>query len=1011
MPLDKSSLCPILVGRAPYLDAVNQRIAQARAGQGQMILFAGEAGIGKSRLVAETKAAAAQQGFAILQGNCFEPDRVLPYAPVLDLFRAFIGNGSATEVATTLKPFAPELIKLLPELSGFLPNVAPTPPLDPEQEKRRHFETLTQLLLGRAASQGGHVRPPLQIIVEDLHWCDDTSLEFLLHFARRIPSQPALLLLTYRSDEAQAHPALRHFLAELDRARLAAEFALSRLPLAEVESMIRAIFEQERPVRPEFAEAIHSLTDGNPFFIEETLKALVASGDIYYSNGTWTRKPISDLQIPRTVQDAVQRRTQSLSEPARQLLTLAAVAGRRFDFALLQQVTQRDEAGLLRLIKELIAAQLVVEESADHFAFRHALTRQAIYSDLLGRERKALHGQLAEAMESLYAGMIESHLAELALHFYEAGAWEPAFAYSQRAGERAQALYAPRAAAEHFSRAIEAARQLGLAPPFEMYRARGQMHQTLGDFEAALGDFQAALDEARARGDKQAEWQAFMDLGFVWAAQDYERTGDYFRQALDVARELGEPATLAHSLNRIGNWHLNIEQPEEARRHHLEALHIFETLSDRPGLAATLDLLGITYLVLSDLFQSVAHYERAMALFRELKDRGGLLTSLVIYSGRGPNYLSSTAVALGTPVAEQVQDADAALQIAREIDARPAEAMGLIWLGLILSSTGEYGRALEHLGQGLELAEAIEHRHFMAVGHMILGALYVDILALPVAQGHLEQALKLARETGSHIWMGTISAFLATAYTRQGELSSAEAILRQRLTPDLPMRTMPQRQMWCAQAELALAQNRPDEALRLGEELIATAPNIEGAGEHAIPRLGWLCGKALIALRRYATAEKVLRGALNSAQAPGLRPLQWQIGATLSRLHRAQGKPELADEATAAAGRIVNELAESLPETDLRDGFRDRAAAQWSKPAAASPLAAAKRQFGGLTAREREVAALIAGGKSNQEIAEALVLSHRTVEAHISNILSKLGFTSRAQIAVWAVEKGLVSSA
>ncbi len=144
---------------------------------------------------------------------------------------------------------------------------------------------------------------------------------------------------------------------------------------------------------------MYTLTEGNPFIIEELLKSLIEAGDIFDEQGRWKRKELRELHIPRSVRDAVQQRTAHLSESARQVLHLAAVAGRHFDFALLQELTQQDEAQLLRLIKELMAAQLVVEESAEQFAFRHALTRQAVYGQLLVRERKALHRTIAETFE------------------------------------------------------------------------------------------------------------------------------------------------------------------------------------------------------------------------------------------------------------------------------------------------------------------------------------------------------------------------------------------------------------------------------------------------------------------------------------------------------------------------------------------------------------------------------------------------------------------------------------
>ena len=278
-------LCPVLIGRTSQLEALTRLIEQARGGAGQTALIAGEAGIGKSRLVAELKTRAAQLGFSLLQGNCFDSDRALPYAPLLDLLRSFCANHTDAEIAAGLGGSAAELTKLLPELATRLPGFSPAPALEPEAEKRRLFNALSQFFTGGTGS--GHV--PLLIVIEDLHWSDDTSLEFLLHLARRILSQPVLLLLTYRIDET--HPALVHFLAELDRGRLALELTLQGLTLAEADGKLRAIFQLERPLSAAFQQTLQALTEGNPFFIEETLKALSASGSFSSKKGAGTRSP------------------------------------------------------------------------------------------------------------------------------------------------------------------------------------------------------------------------------------------------------------------------------------------------------------------------------------------------------------------------------------------------------------------------------------------------------------------------------------------------------------------------------------------------------------------------------------------------------------------------------------------------------------------------------------------------------------------------------------------------
>jgi tetratricopeptide (TPR) repeat protein len=372
--------------------------------------------------------------------------------------------------------------------------------------------------------------------------------------------------------------------------------------------------------------------EGNPFFVEEILKTLVEEGDIFFSDGRWERKSAHELHTPRSVRDAVARRVERLSPEARQLIFVAAVAGYRFDFPLLQQVSQLGETELMQQLKELIGAQLVVEESLDRFAFRHALTREAIYSDTgqrLARERKAWHQIIAETLERNQSASPDAPLSDLARHFYLAGVWDKALNYSRLAGAQAQGLYAPREALDHFTRALDAAQRLSLAPPFELLHARGKTYEILGAFEQARVDLQAAIAMAQASGDGRAEWQATLDLGFLWAARDYARSGEYLLRALDRARHLGDAAIVAHTLNRVGNWHMNRDEPSEAQRYHEEALQIFQKLDDLHGVAETLQLLGVTSYVGGNILQGVAHCEQAVALFRQTGDRQGLIYSLI----------------------------------------------------------------------------------------------------------------------------------------------------------------------------------------------------------------------------------------------------------------------------------------------------------------------------------------------------------------------------------------------
>ena len=632
--LERAIISPLLVGRRREVELLTTILRTVQQGMGQVVLLTGEAGVGKSRLAAELRQQAALEQWTILTGHCFERDVIFPYAPIIDALRAFIGPQPGSVVADRLGLLGAELVKLLPELALAIADLQPTAPLDPEAEKRRLFEALVQFFAHLTQASHPHLHPlPLLLIFEDIQWCDETSLEFLHLLARRLTALPILLLATYRSDEVS--PSLHQLRVQLERARLCRFVLLEALPPQEVQAMLQSIFALKRPVQAEFLEPICRLTEGNPFFIEEVLKALVAAGEVFHAEEGWTRKSMPELHIPPSIQDAVQRRTQQLGQAAYRLLTLAAVVGRRFNLLLLQQLAECDEDELLVLIKELVAAQLVVEETVEQFAFRHALTRQAVYSALLGRERQLLHRTIGVAIERIQDGKLDlstgtgatAPVTELAYHFYEAGEWTKALTYAWSAGETAQTLYAPRAAIEQFTRALTAAQHLASPPDLaSLYRLRGLAYETIGEFELARSDLTAALEWTQSTADRQGEWQLLLDLGQLWASHNYGQTGDYFQQALALARTLDHrsvdlpalPAPLAHTLNRLGNWYLNVGQPQEALRCHHEALAIFQELNDAPGLAQTYDLLGLMVYLGGNPAQGAAYLQQAIALFQTL---------------------------------------------------------------------------------------------------------------------------------------------------------------------------------------------------------------------------------------------------------------------------------------------------------------------------------------------------------------------------------------------------------
>ncbi len=993
--LEQSIISPILVGRNQEIATLERALRSAQKGNGQTLLIAGDAGVGKSRLLSELAGRATALGFSVMQGHCFEQDAAFPYSLWVDTMRSHFAQSNPVDVSAAFGPFAVETLKLLPELVLALPDLQPAPALDPEIEKRRLFEALIHFIANGAKSR------PLLLVTEDVHWSDKSSLDFLYFFIRRASTLPVLLLITYRRHEVSA--TLQHFLAQLDRGRLAQEILLTPLSRTEVKQMVGAILQSSRPLHFDVLDAIYAFSEGNAFFVEEILKLLIAAGELQPSEEGRERKPRNELHIPRSVVDTVQRRAAHLSAEAQNLLALAAVIGRRFEFAMLQALVQLSEQALLPYLKELIVSQLVIEESAEHFAFRHALTREAVYASLLRRERKQYHLLVTETMTRLYSPTLERHLGELAYHACEAGLWQEALDYSQRAGSQAQSLYAAREAIVHFTRAVESARQMGQSPSAEVLRARGKAYETAGDFDLARADFEQSLNAARQRGDGVAHWQALMDLGFLWAAHDYQRTGDYFDEALILARTLNQITLVAHSLNRVGNWYANVAQPQVALNYHQESLALFTELDDRRGLAETYDLLGMTLQLSSDLVQSYRAYQHAISLWQALQDQLGIISSLAALPLCSTSYLKHLDLP-ALSLDEASRAAKEARQIAQEIDWRAGEAFASMTLTICLGSQGKYKDAMEAAFATLRCAEEIEHHQWIVAAHSVLGILYLDLLDFDEARIHLEQALTLAQAVGSLIWSDSTASYLASTYTAIGWWEQATNLLDEKLASTTPMQMQGERLSWYALAEALLARGNASAAMKIVEQLVQETRNLTQTA--VIPRLWLLHGKCLTALSNYNEAAKLLQAAHQAAEQQDTRPLQWRILVALGKNYQAQARRAEAEQSFAAAIEIIHSLASNVPDDELRHNFLQRAKMMLPSPSTPTLTQIAKQEFGGLTAHDREVALLLAQGRSDQEIADVLVIGVRAVEAHITRILNKLDFTSRVQIAAWVVKKG-----
>ena len=567
--------------------------------------------------------------------------------------------------------------------------------------------------------------------------------------------------------------------------------------------------------------------------------------------------------------------------------------------------------------------QPVVAGAGVEYRFRHALVHDAAYSTLLKQQRRELHRAVGEVLEAAAGPLPGEAAPQLGYHFYEAGDLERASRYFTQAAEQAAAKYAHYEAITYYTRAIQAIGPAAAAPPPALWHARGQVYELQGDFDAARSDFERATEAARAVGDPVGEWQALLSLGLLWAGRDYKRSGEYCQMALDLAQKTGQPALVARSYNRLGNWHLNVDRAREAATYHSQALSIFQDIGDEAGIAETLDLLGMSSMLAGEIGRSAQFYERAIDLNRRLGNRAALANTLgsqLFTAGAMVQTMLLTPSPLATR--DMTAQGEEAVRIMHEIGWRDGESFMNLILSSYSLSRGDYARALAASRTGLAIATDIGHRQWMAGNLFARANIYFDLLAWPQAIEVLQTGLGISREIGSLNWARQHIGLLALAHLECGQELEASAQLLAANDIRQPPQTVGERLITYAQAKLAQARGDLAEALALVASLMAAAePPPPGQAITAIPVLCLLRGTLNAELARPLPAEADFRAAIASAAAQGHRPVLWQVHAALGKLLQNSGRPDEAAEQLGLARAVAAGLAAGVPDAALRDHF------------------------------------------------------------------------------------------
>ena len=949
-----------LVGRDQELVQLEAALAAARMGRGGLLLVAGEAGVGKTRLATTSLV---DSGMRILDGAAVE-EATAPYGPVVAAFRAYLR--AVPDGLRDCGPLSDQLALILPEL-GPKPEGGDRPAL---------FEAICCAF--QAIARDG----PAAVLLDDLQWADDATLELLPALAAMLEQEPLLVIGTYRSDEMpRGHP-VRRLRTELRRSRRLREVVVEPLDAEDAAALTAHVV--GRPVGADLAAMIHDRTQGVPFFIEELADALGASGLLRDDGEMVELVRSADLPLPESVRDAVLLRAERLSGSARQALEVAAVVGARFDLSLVLQLA--GEQGLA----EAIQSGFVVEHEPGRGAFRHALTREALYGAVAWTRRRSLHAEVAAWLEAGGAPPVE--VAEHWLAGQQPARARPALL---AAGELFAAVHAHRDAAQAVRRAVE------LWPDGEDRSARLVALDRLGEYAELSGDLVEAARAWREGADAyrrdgnlielartQRKLAALFELECAWEAA-FEARGiaaECFQASDNPAEAAAERIAAAGNLQSMGSLSA--------------ALELVLTAAEDAERAERLDLkaraLGLEGLIRARLGDvevgleaaraglSLALAENLIAPAAETYEKLGMVLDL------GADHRG--AIDAFTTAFDFCQ--------AHGVSGRAEVCLGC--LAYVLRKTGEWDRVVEICREVIAADEAPRNARCAAIGQ--LGLVHAMRGDTKRARAPLTEAFALAQQTGFMIMKLESLCGLARLDEQQAAYESAERRCRQLLefareTEDgqYPVPAL----RW---ATTFFARRRAEsDAAACTEILGAIAgrtgnPEALAATAHALGEVALLNGDAEQAARHFLRSLDLLR----ELELPFERAeTQLRAGVALA----AAGEREAAIERLTDAYRTARKLgARPLASharaelTQLGEQVDQRHSRQ----------SADEREHGGLSRRELEVVRLVAVGRTNKEIAGDLFLSPRTIDMHVRNILAKLGCRSRTDATRRAGELGLL---
>jgi len=837
------------VGRETEREILTRALEEALNGQGKIVLIGGAAGVGKTRIGSEIAAEALRRGMRTFVGSCYDRDDPVPFIPFVEILEETLAQTrDMAAFREMLGKDAPEIGRLLPQLRRLFPDIPR--PLDlPTEQSRRILFAATSDFFARVARNR-----PMVILLDDLHWADEGTLQLLNHLAQLVPGIPMLIVGTYRDFEVEAGGQLAATLDELIRRHLVERMTLGGLSKSAVAEMLSALGGRTPPETA--VQVFYSHTEGNPFFIEELFLHLVERGKLTDANGDFRGAlAIADIDVPQSVRLVIGRRLARLSDGTQKVLGTAAVIGRSFTFELLEASTATGADALLDCIDEaerggLIASSLQYPEV--RFKFAHELIRRAVLDGQSAPRRQRLHLDIADAIERRYPRALEDHAEDLAHHLWQAGS----------AAEAARTI---RCLAKAANQAIT--RSAGLEAI--AYLSKGL-------------DRLRSLPETPQRDEQELELQVRlgMTLTFAKGYSSLEVQPAYAR-ARELCQQVGDSPQLFRILRGLAGYYSVRADHKTAFQLAEQCLSLSERLNDPLLLLGSHMELGATSFCLGNYAVARTHLEKAIALHEPQAHRIHSSFHGQDFGASARARISHVLWFLGYPDQALSRNQEA-LALAREL-AHPFTLAYVNVFAAVLNQFCRNPRAVQEYAEAaIQLANHQGFPLWAVAGKILCGWALSE-------QGHSEGIAQMTEGLASWGSVGTENtythqpyflALLAEAHGKFGQVEQGLELLVQ----------------MSAVVERTRERFYEAELYRLKGELLlkSAAPVSKSANEEA---------------------ESCLRQAMAIARRQNTKSMELRAATTLSRLWRGKGK---VDEARKLLSEVYGWFTEGFDSSDLK---------------------------------------------------------------------------------------------